>query len=86
MREKLKLLLFKNLELNLDNIKFDSDVTSLPYNDQYIYLNYGYTALREENIGCIEDSLNDFVLAINNVKKFTKSFCLSYANGPGYCL
>ncbi|KXN66686.1 hypothetical protein CONCODRAFT_11420, partial [Conidiobolus coronatus NRRL 28638] len=85
-REKLNPLLFKNLELSLDSIKFSSNVISIAYDMQYHYSNYNYSTLRDENNGCIENSLNEYINTINDIKKYTRSFYLMYNRRAGYYL
>ncbi|KXN66675.1 hypothetical protein CONCODRAFT_168190 [Conidiobolus coronatus NRRL 28638] len=76
MRGKLKPLLFKSLVLNLFSIKFDSNAISIAYDNQKLLSECDYTTLREEYNGDIEDSLNDFYIAINDIRKYTKCFHL----------
>jgi hypothetical protein len=86
MREKLKPILFKNLRLCLESIKFESNVISIAYENQYNFQEYDYSALREENNGSIKESLNEYIIALSDIKKFTKSFYFEYNSNAGYYL
>ncbi|KXN66685.1 hypothetical protein CONCODRAFT_73517 [Conidiobolus coronatus NRRL 28638] len=85
-RDKLNPLLFKNLKLSLVSIKFDSNVINMAYDMQHGYSTYDYSALRDENNGSIENSLNEYINAIDDIKKYTKSFYLTYNQRVGYYL
>ncbi|KXN66824.1 hypothetical protein CONCODRAFT_73424 [Conidiobolus coronatus NRRL 28638] len=86
MREKLKPKLFKNLILNLDIVKFESNIITMANDKQFIYGKCDYNTLREENEGSVEDSLNDFIISLNDIKKFAKSFYFDYSIKAGYYL
>ncbi|KXN64846.1 hypothetical protein CONCODRAFT_13814 [Conidiobolus coronatus NRRL 28638] len=85
-REKLKPLVFKNIELNLYRIRFDSNVISIANDNRHSDPKFDYTTLRDENNSNIKDSVNDFIVALNDIKKYTKSFCYSFNKYAGYYL
>jgi hypothetical protein len=85
-REKLNPLLFNNLELNLKYIKFELNVLNISHNNLYSNPKYDIKTLREESNCSIEDSLNDFVIALNDIKEYTKSFYYYSNCNSGYYL
>jgi hypothetical protein len=85
-REKLKPAIFKNLKLNLDNIKFNSNIISIAYNNRIACFRQGYRLLSKENSHGIEDSLNDFIAELNDIRKYTKSFHYYLNRNAGYYL
>jgi hypothetical protein len=85
-RDRLKPAIFKNLKLNLDNIKFNSNIISIAYNNRFVYLRRGYKYLSKENSLSIEDSLNDFIIELNYIGKYTKSLHYYLNSNAGYYL
>jgi hypothetical protein len=73
-RKKLYSLLFKNLELKLYIIKFEFNALNIAHEKLCSDTENGYETLKEESNCSIEDSLNDFVIALNGIKKYTESF------------
>jgi hypothetical protein len=85
-REKLNPLLFNNLELNLKYIKFEFNALNIGHKKLCSDTEDGYEALREESNCSVEDSLCDFVIALNNIKKYTESFNYDSNYNSGYYL
>jgi hypothetical protein len=85
-REKLNPLLYKNLELKLHDIKFEFNALNIAHDNIYSHTKYNYKTLKEESNCSIEDSLNDFVISLSDIKKYAESFYLGFNRISGYYL
>jgi hypothetical protein len=85
-REKLEPLMFKFLLLKLERIKFKFNLICVAYENRNSYPKYDYKPLKEENNSCIEESLNDFVIDLKEIKKYCKGFYLEFNLKSAYYL
>jgi hypothetical protein len=103
VREKLKPIIFKSIEIIARNIKFESNVFSIAikqveyykfrsnfanivFDGQEILPEFDYQALKEKHKGSIQESYNEYDIALKFIKKFSKHFRLEEAKSAGYYL
>ncbi|KXN64749.1 hypothetical protein CONCODRAFT_13992 [Conidiobolus coronatus NRRL 28638] len=103
VREKLKPVVFENIEIMSRSTKFESNVLSIAIEEQFKIslsdsddltwaeerlekIKLDCQTLNEKHSSIIQDSFNEYDIALNNTKKFAKRFYLGQAKNAGYYL